>query len=143
MNEQFIDNIITNLKVLGLVQINEKLSIRKGHLYIDYFNNFQFLKRWFNRDSREVVLVYLGDLIRNISILYSKIDTYQENKWILTRILTEMEPALVGLNNLKTTYSEDPMTMVMYENYIIKFKELSQQGRSMTIPEKENIRLNK
>lgn len=33
VNEDFIDNIITNLKIISLIQINDKLSIRKGHLH--------------------------------------------------------------------------------------------------------------
>jgi hypothetical protein len=74
MNEEFIDNLITNLKIISMIQINEKLCIRKGHLQIDTSSNFQFVKRWFFRDSRDMVLIYLRDLIRNITILFSKIN---------------------------------------------------------------------
>ena len=43
LNDEYIDNIITNLKIIGLVKIDEKLSIRKGHLSLDNSSNFQFL----------------------------------------------------------------------------------------------------
>ena len=72
MNEESIDNIITNLKIISLAKVDEKLSIRKGHLQIDNSSNFQFIKRWFFRDSRSFILLYLKDLIRNISSLFDK-----------------------------------------------------------------------
>jgi hypothetical protein len=63
MNEDFIDSIITNLKIISIIQINEKLGIRKGHLVIDRDSNIQPIKRWFNRDSRDLVLNFIKDLI--------------------------------------------------------------------------------
>ena len=130
MNEEFIDNIITNLKIIGLVQINEKLCIRKGHLAIDNNSNLQFLIRWFNRDSRDIVIVFIKELIRNISTLIQKIQTYTETEWILTRTHSEMIRAEQGLNNLKTTYSDDQVVVVSYENFITKFRELISQINS-------------
>lgn len=129
MNEDFIDNIITNLKILTLVNVNEKLCIRKGHLAIDS-TILQFFVRWFNRDSRDIVLVFIKDLIKNISTLLHKISNYTESEWILTRLQSEMCSAEQGLNNLKTTYSFDQVTVVAYENFIVKFKELISQINS-------------
>ena len=129
MNEDFIDNIITNLKIISLVQINEKLSIRKGHLQIDISSNYQFIKRWLNRDSRDVILIYFKELIRNISLLFNKINTYSSFIWVITRLLTEMEKAKDGILNLKTTYSDDPMMVAKFENILIKFNELINNGK--------------
>jgi len=135
MNEEFIDNLITNLKIISMIQINEKLCIRKGHLQIDTSSNFQFVKRWFFRDSRDMVLIYLRDLIRNITILFSKINEYSkdESLWILSRTLSELESSILGLGNLKTTYADDPYMMVTFDNLINKFKELTQKGRTLII----------
>jgi hypothetical protein len=137
MNEEFIDTIITNLKIISMVQVNEKLCIRKGHLQIDNSSNFQFFKRWLFRDSRDIVLVYLRDLIRNITILFNKVNEYSksESLWILSRILAELDSAILGMGNLKTTYTEDPYMVVTFDNLINKFKELTQKGRSLTLPE--------
>ena len=129
MNEESIDNIITNLKIISLVKVDEKLSIRKGHLQIDTSSNIQFLKRWFFRDSRDFILLFIKDLIRNISSLFDKITSYKDNLWILTRILTEMDNAKSGLLNLKTTYLTDPIMVVKFENVNTKFLELIEHGK--------------
>lgn len=134
MNEDFIDNIITNLKILNLINVNEKLCVRKGHLAIDT-TVLQFFVRWFNRDSRDVVLVFIKDLIKNITTLLQKISSYTESEWLLTRLQTEMCGAEQGLQNLKTTYSFDQVTVVAYENIIVKFRELiSQVNSKLNVP---------
>jgi len=140
MNEEFIDAIITNLKIISMVQVNEKLCIRKGHLQIDNSSNFQFFKRWFFRDSRDIVLVYLRDLIRNITILFNKMNEYKKNDalWITSRVLSELESSILGMSNLKTTYTDDPYMVVTFDNLINKFKELTQKGRSLTLPESKS-----
>ena len=130
MDEETIDIILTNLKVISQLKLNEKLSIRKGHLCIDYSSNFQFIKRWFFRDSRDIVLIYIRELIRNIQLIFSKIS---ENAWMLTRILTELDESMKGLLNLKKTYSSDPYMTATLETVILKFTQLSQHGRTMLI----------
>ena len=67
LNGEFIDSIVTNLKIISIIQINEKLCIHKGHLQIDRDSTIQPLKRWFNRDSREVILNFIKELIKNIN----------------------------------------------------------------------------
>ena len=79
VNEEFIDSIITNLKIISIVQINEKLGVRKGHLIIDRDSNIQCLKRWFNRDSRDIVLNYIKDLLKNISTAFNKIKNLEND----------------------------------------------------------------
>ena len=133
LSEEFIDSIITNLKILSIVQINEKLCIHKGHLQIDRDTGIQFIKRWFYRDSRDLVLNFIKELIRNINYLFTKVKSLEkdEQKWIITRILSEMDNIENGLNNLKTTYSIDPVTIVNIENINIKIKEYSARGKKL------------
>jgi len=148
VNEEFIDSIITNLKILGLLQINDKLNIRKGHLHIDKESGIQFVKRWFFRDSRDNTLLYIKDVIRNIYTLFSKIKIgntsgqgiYNQDdiNWIVTRVLTELEKSENGINNLKTTYSCDSMTSVVLENIIVKIRELCTQGRTLLVNQSIN-----
>lgn len=133
LSEEFIDSIITNLKILGIVQINEKLCIHKGHLQIDRDTGLQSIKRWFYRDSRDLVLNFIKELIRNINYLFTKVKSLEkdEQKWIITRILSEMDNIENGLNNLKTTYSIDPVTIVNIENITTKIKEYSARGKKL------------
>ena len=121
-----IDFILTNLKIISLVQINEKLSIIHGHLQIDY-NPLQFLKRWFNRDSRKTIIIFLNDLLKKINLLFDKF----EDKNSISIILNEMDKILNGLNNLKITYSDDCLTNVKIDTLIIHFKSLSVYGRTL------------
>jgi hypothetical protein len=133
LNEEFIDSIITNLKIISIIQINEKLCVHKGHLQIDKDNSLQGIKRWFNRDSRDVILNFIKELIRNINYLFNKVKTLdrEEQLWIVTRVLCDMDSMENGLNNLKTTYSYDPVTSVTIDNIIIKIREYSTRGRKL------------
>jgi len=141
VNEDFIDLVVTNLKILGMLQINDKLIVRRGHLHIDKESGILFIKRWFMGDSRDQALNYISSVIKNINLLFNKLKillpsgqnvyTSDDIKWILTRILTEMEKAEGGLINLKTTYTEDTFTTVIIENILTKIRELCVQGRNI------------
>ena len=119
-----LDNIITNLKIISMVQVNEKLSIHKGHLQIDKIL-FQSIIRWINKSSRDIIIIYLKDLIKNINVLIIKLKKYPNFKWLFTKIFTEMDKSKLGLLNLQTTYATDPVTVVKFENIITKFNELN------------------
>jgi len=136
INEEFIDSIITNLKIISIIQINEKLDISKGHLVVDRDSNIQSIKRWFNRDSRDIILNYIKDLLKNIGTALNKIKTlpHEDYTWNLSRILIEMDSIETGLNNLKTTYSDDPVTIAQIDNIIIKCREIMQRARKNLIP---------
>jgi hypothetical protein len=124
-NEDYIDNIITNLKIIGLIHVNEKLSIHKGHLYIDKIC-LQSLKRWYYKDSREIIIIYLRDLIKIIQHLLNKMENKPNYLWILAKIFTEMEHAKSGIINLKTTYSNDQVTVVKLDTILTKFNEITE-----------------
>jgi hypothetical protein len=129
-----MDNVITNLKIISIVQVNEKLCIRKGHLQIDNIIKLQFLSRWFYRDSRDVILNFINDLIKNIFYFLHNTDKYTDYLWNLTHLLTELEHVENGLENLKTTYIYDPYMIVNIDHINTKFKELAYQARQITLP---------
>ena len=116
MDTDFIDSIITNLKIISLVQINEKLGVHNGHLCIDHSSNIQFLKRWFNRDSRTIVLKFIKDLIKNI-VKITDTD-------VILRITSELINVEKGIDNMKLTYSDDLVTIVTLELINMKFKSM-------------------
>jgi hypothetical protein len=124
-NEDYIDNIITNLKIIGLVQLNEKLSIHKGHLYIDKLC-LQSVKRWYYKNSREILIVYLKDLLRIIQGVLDKMSNKPNYLWIQAKIFTEMEHAKAGIINLKRTYSSDQVTVVKLDTILTKFTEITE-----------------
>jgi hypothetical protein len=115
-----MDSLITNLKIIGMIQVNDKLCIRKGHLQIDSCVRLQFLSRWFYKDSRDSILNFLNVLV--------KINLENMNPWMLTRLLIELENVCTGLNNLKSTYISDPYMIVKIDYLIDKFKEIALKG---------------
>jgi len=134
INDDFIDSIITNLKIINIIQVNEKLCIRRGHLQIDKESNTQSIRRWINKDSRDNTLNFIKELIKNILVIFNKIKNPTDSHiWIISRILIEMDTIENGLNNLKTTYLSDPVVTVGIDNFIIKLRELSQRGRKLLI----------
>lgn len=115
--EELVDKIVINLKIIGILQIGEKLCIRKGNLQIDQESNLRSLKRWFYRDSRDNFLIYIKDLFRKIILI--------ENQKDLLRIYSEFEKVQLGLENLKITYSYDPVTIATIDNLSIKILNLN------------------
>jgi len=125
--ENEFDYILTNLKILSLVKINEKVSIYKGYLQIDY-TPLQFIKRWFNKDSRESLLIFLNDLIKKIKDIFK-----QNNQEQICVILNEIDKIQNGISNLKITYTNDVLTIVKLDTINTHFRYLSSYGRTFLI----------
>lgn len=109
--EEHIDNIITNLKIIGMVKNNGRLCVRKGGLALEPDDHFQTVRRWFNKDSREITLMHVRNTISNAIKLLKSIKNgqveVQMKDWTISRIVEEMINCQDGLNNLKTTYATD------------------------------------
>ena len=120
--EDLVDKIIINLKIIGIIKINEKLCIRKGNLQIDQESNLRSLKRWFFRDTRDDFLIFIRDIIRKINLITDSQD--------LERIYSEFEKAQLGMDNLKATYSMDPVTIATIDNLVIKLNQLKRGGNT-------------
>lgn len=111
--DELIDNTIANLKIISMVSKNGKLSVRKGQLMLDTDDNYQTIRRWINRDSRELTLLHVKNTINN-AIRISKGIANNEFEidpalrlWTIQKLVTEMKNCSNGLVNLKTTYIDD------------------------------------
>jgi len=122
INEESLHFIITNLKIIGMLKIDEKLCIRKGHLQIDRFSHLQSFKRWLYRDSRDFILLFIKELIKNVTTLH--FEKYTDYITIVTKLISELEQAKIGLTNLKKTYSYDPIMVAMLDNTHNTFSEI-------------------
>lgn len=109
-SEERIDTIITNLKVISTLQVNDKLKVNNGHLQIDPHTTMRSIVRWLNGDSRHVILKFIKELFKNVNILRNE----------TPRITDEMEGVKIGLNNLKITYSFDSVVVAKIETIIQK-----------------------
>lgn len=110
-SDDHVDNIIMNLKIIGMVQKNGRLCIKKGSLTIEHDDQLQRIRRWFNKDSRESTMLHIRNTIINATKLTKAVMTKQmeieHKEWVLSRIFTEMTNCQSGLTNLKTTYNDD------------------------------------
>ena len=143
INDSFIDDIITNLKIIGMIEKNNKLSIKNGHLKLDKIDNLQFLRRWFNRDSRDQTIIFLKNIIKNVSELINRLDNFTESdkNWIVKRIVNELEKVEIGIKNLKVTYVDDSFILVNLDNILCKLKEIVRMNKIVdidTIEKKDN-----
>jgi hypothetical protein len=141
--EEFIDATIANLKIIGMLQRNDKIRVHKGQISIDRGDAgsllptlSQAMRRWMNRDSRDVTLIHLrntvGNAIRitralaapaNIGsrlpdgsgegsrAMFSTKPTGEMRDWTLQRLINEMQAAEMGLQNLRATYNDDSSMM--------------------------------
>lgn len=109
--EDLIDTTITNLKIIGMVPKNGRLCIRKGQLTLEQEDHFQLIRRWINKDSREITLLHIRNTINNAMKLSKGLMTNQIDvelkQWTLQKLIQEMTNCQSGLVNLKTTYNDD------------------------------------
>lgn len=109
--EDLIDTTITNLKIIGSCPKNGRLCIRKGQLTLETDDHFQLIRRWLNRDSREITIIHIRNTINNAMKLTKGLMTNQIQtdlrQWTLETLMQEMTNCQPGLINLKTTYNDD------------------------------------
>jgi DNA-binding Xre family transcriptional regulator len=109
--EELIDNTIANLKIISMLQKNQKLSVRNGQLTLEHDDTFQVLRRWFFKDSRNLTLLHIRNTINNAiklskGIISGQVDI-ELKSWTLQKLASEMQHCQTGLTNLKTTYNND------------------------------------
>lgn len=139
-NDEFIDDIMANLKVIGMLQKNSKLCVRKGKLAIDDESHFQFLRRWLKRDSRDSVLMHMKNTIVNAintsKVLLNESKYSEHDKWVLLRLNEEMRACEMGIVNLKTTYAGDAMMVasldVLIERLRASYDDISKKINDRT-----------
>lgn len=130
--EEMIDNTIANLKVIGMIQKNGRLAVRKGQLTIESDDHLQTIRRWLNKDSRDLALMHIRNTVNNAiklskGMINNTVST-ELKTWALHRLATEMQNCQSGLVNLKTTYANDSLMVanldVMNDRLIAHHKEL-------------------
>jgi hypothetical protein len=110
--DEVVDRTMANLKLIAMINKGEKLCVRKSQLNIEQVDRLQPFRRWFNKDSRDNSLIYIRNTINDtIKITKSLFATDLQNdisKWSIIALNDELKHCETGLQNLKTTYVEDP-----------------------------------
>jgi len=124
--DEQIDQCIISLKIIGMLQKNGRLCIRRGVLCIEPDDKLQTFRRWFNKDTREQCMIHIRNTILNAisitkNIMNKKIEIELAD-WTLKRILKELTTCQNGLINLKTTYSEDSSIIAHIDTLIDRLR---------------------
>uniref|UniRef100_A0A6C0B4G0 Uncharacterized protein n=1 Tax=viral metagenome TaxID=1070528 RepID=A0A6C0B4G0_9ZZZZ len=141
-----VNAILTNLKILAKIKTDNKLSFINGQFVIDEWNYSQPIRRWWTQESRQMTIDKLDDFVTELFKLIDNIydnelsentndaskitnsyyvtnssSTFKsENSTILLTFVTEIQNAIIGLNNLKQTYKLDISTVSSLEMIIEK-----------------------
>ena len=98
------DQILLNLKMIAKVRQHEKISTRNSVAVVEKNSLVQGLWRWVYGEKRKLNLQYLTQVFER-SFAYLQIHPAD------FRVMTEIRNATQGLQNLKTTYEDDPLTV--------------------------------
>jgi hypothetical protein len=107
MNESddIVDHLLTSLKVISMIKEGQKVCVRNGHLTLETQSTgiITSIKRFIHGDSRNATIHYIKSVVHN-SITVSK--TYK-NQESVDKIITGLKEALIGVDRLRVTYSDD------------------------------------
>jgi hypothetical protein len=117
MDEEFI---LSTLKILGSLKPNDKLSVHKGFLVIKR----NFLSKFFKKDSRYDVIVFLRNFIEDVFHFLDKIIFFEDFQIVLRLLLLELENVENGLKHLRKTYSSDRFITDCIDNFINLFNDV-------------------
>lgn len=106
MRDEFIDDLLTSLKIIGSIKEGQKVCVRNGLLILEQNSTgFQAsLRRWIHGDNRATTIHYIKNVVHN-AIMIAKLS--DENQYELLKSLDEV---IVGLGRLEVTYSPDIAT---------------------------------
>ena len=101
--DDYVDSVIANLKIVGMVQKGGKLCVRKGQLAIERTDHLQGVRRWVAKDSRDVSLIHMRNTVgAALKLLSGATGTRTQ-----ARLAAELRQCEVGLQNLQATYIDD------------------------------------
>jgi hypothetical protein len=124
--DELVDKTMANLKLIGMIKKGEKVCLRKGQLNIEYVDRLQSLRRWYNKDSRDVSLIHIRNTINDaIKIAKGLIANNIQSDlkiWTVSALNQELRNCENGMQNLKTTYIDDPSFLANIEVLLDKCK---------------------
>ena len=105
-SDNIFDDIIVNLKVIGQIPCDTKLSVHSGQLKMDSAINLIWFWRWVRGDSRKKSITYVKNVITNSIVLYNAFSQSNDKEHSL-RIKDSLEGSVKGIENLMETYKDD------------------------------------
>jgi len=128
------DEIIVNLKVISSLLVNEKLLTSGSILNVDKQNTYipNNIRRWIRGDNRD-------ESIKKIDRVIIKCASYMLNPQYRNIMQPSLETCIIGLQNLKETYSSCVQTIARIENLIIKVQTIKDNVDSTKKNDKNSL----
>lgn len=103
--DEFVDQVLTSLRVISMIKEGQKVCVRNGTLTLENQSTgvLAAVKRWLNNDNRYTTIAYIKNVINN-AIDISKIHKCDNT---LYKLNTSLQKSLVGLSSLEVTYEGD------------------------------------
>ena len=126
---------LTNLRLLGKVGIDDKISIKGNLLYISSSSYTRPLRRFITGNSRETTIKSINSTVHSIiemssSLMNSSnmIDTISSKQKYtehcnLKKMYDVLSQSIIGLENLKLSYVDDAAFVSLLEGVILQIKD--------------------
>ena len=108
--QEDIDDLFTDLKVLGQIRPSDKMATRGAQMRIESETFGQGLRRWISGEGREATSRGIKRVLSQVNAILDLAMAQapsSSNSHILQRIYSELDNTLRGLENLRTTYEAD------------------------------------
>ena len=107
--QEFIDQILTSLRVISMIKEGQKVKLRNGLLSLETVSSgiHVAISRWIHSDNRHTTMLYIKNVISNsMEIIAVKHDQSEKMERALADCIT-------GLGALGVTYGEDASVSAM------------------------------
>ena len=124
MRDEFVDDILTSLKIISSIKEGQKVCVRNGLLVLEINSTgvIPAVKRFIYGDNRELTVRYVKNVVHNAVSVIKHVKNPEE-------VITALAEAILGLKRLEVTYSTDIATVstiqVLVERIELEVKNLN------------------
>jgi len=115
-NQKCIDKLFVDINIISQIKTGQKLSVNGSNIRIEQQDLFTIVKRWWFKESREISINYINEMVDDIDIILETLLECDSKLHTVSRFKDKLEKFLHGISNLSKTYVGD--------NYIISKLEL-------------------
>ncbi len=133
-----LNYMLLDLEIVKQIKEDDKLGLiilpGKKKLFVDSSSTLSSITRWYNGHNRQDTITYLEELTEKIEKFCDFVKNGNHNNLgnVLKKAINE---ALVGIENLKKTYSSDSITvakLVLIVNKLVDVKLKLENMESLT-----------
>ena len=105
MTDDLVDQVLTSLKIVGMIKEGQKVCIRNGLLTLETHSTGLkvAIRRWINRDNRQSTLSYIKNVVNNA---FDIVNMHQ-NEDTIEKLKLALKDCILGLGCLSVTYNDD------------------------------------